>query len=152
MSLRDWLKNGWLTEHEATREEIADLLSLMDRDLSDCHSPGLSPDWRLAIAYNAALQAAVAGLAAEGYRVARESHHFRAIQSLAFTLACDAQVITELEAFRKKRNISDYERAGSVSAQEAQEMMTLAQKLRDELTRWLRGAHPDLFPEERKSP
>jgi hypothetical protein len=148
VSLRDWLKNGWLTEHETTRQEIADLLSLMDRDLSDCQSPGLSADWRLGIAYNAALQAAVAGLAAEGFRVARESHHFRAIQSLAFTLRCDDQLVTQLEAFRKKRNISDYERAGSVSAQEAQEMIDLAKSLRKELARWLRQVHADLLPEE----
>jgi hypothetical protein len=146
--LRDWLRNGWLIEHETTRQEIADLLSLIDRDLSDCRSPGLSADWRLGIAYNAALQAAVAGLAAEGYRVARESHHFRAIQSLAFTLRCDAQLLTQLEAFRKKRNISDYERAGSVSVQEAKEMIDLAMRLRDELARWLRQVHADLLPEE----
>ena len=149
MSLRDWLKNGWLTEHETTRQEIADLLSLIDRDLSDCQSPGLSADWRLAIAYNAALQVAVAGLAAEGYRVARESHHFRAVQSLAFTLGSDGPLIAQLDAFRKKRNISDYERAGSVSTQEAQEMIDLAGRLRDELVRWLRRAHPDMLPQTR---
>jgi len=146
VSLRDWLKNGWLTEHETARQEIADLLSLMDRDLSDCQSPGLSADWRLGIAYNAALQVAVAGLAAEGYRVARESHHFRAVQSLAFTLGSDGPLIAQLDAFRKKRNISDYERAGSVSTQEAQEMIDLAGRLRDGLVRWLRRAHPDLLP------
>jgi len=144
--LRDWLKNGWLTEHETTRQEIADLLSLIDRDLSDCQSPGLSADWRLGIAYNAALQVAVAGLAAEGYRVARESHHFRAVQSLAFTLGSDGPLIAQLDAFRKKRNISDYERAGSVSTQEAQEMIDLAGRLREDLVRWLRRSHPDALP------
>jgi hypothetical protein len=149
VSLRDWLKNGWLTEHETARQEIADLLSLIDRDLSDCQSPGLSADWRLGIAYNAALQVAVAGLAAEGYRVARESHHFRAVQSLAFTLGSDGPLIAQLDAFRKKRNISDYERAGSVSTQEAQEMIDLAGRLRDGLVRWLRRAHPDLLPQTR---
>ena len=147
MSLRDWLRNGWLTEHETTRQEIADLLSVVDRDLSDCQSSGLSADWRLGIAYNAALQVAIAGLAAEGCRVARESHHFRAIQSLAFTLGCDAALTAQLEAFRKKRNISDYERAGAVSAQEAGEMIDLAKRLRDGLVRWLRHAHPDLLPQ-----
>ncbi len=30
------------------------------------------PDWRFAIAYNAALQAATAALAASGYRASRE--------------------------------------------------------------------------------
>jgi hypothetical protein len=147
VSLRDWLKNGWLTEHETTRQEIADLLSVIDRDLSDCQSPGLSEDWQLGIAYNAALQAAIAGLAAEGYRVTRESHHFRAIQSLGFTLRCDGALIGRLEAFRKKRNISDYERAGGVSAQEAREMLGLAAGLRDDLARWLRRVHPELSPE-----
>ncbi len=145
MSLRDWLKNGWLSEHETTRQEIADLLSVIDRDLSDCQSPGLSADWQLSIAYNAALQVAVAGLAAEGCRVARESHHFRAIQSLAFTLGSNAPLIAQLEAFRKKRNISDYERAGAISAQEAREMIDLAKRLRDELVEWLRRAHSDLL-------
>ena len=145
VSLKDWLKNTWLTEHETSRQEIFDLLTVIDRDLNDCQSEGLSPDWRLAIAYNAALQVALVGLAAEGYRVARESHHFRAIQSLAFTLGCDQTLIVQLDAFRKKRNISDYDRAGSVSIQEAQEMEELAHTLRTELLAWLRRGHPDLY-------
>ena len=145
MSLREWLKNAWLTEHESSAREIADLLRVIERDLNDCRSPGLSADWRLAIAYNAALQVALAGLAAEGYRVARESHHFRALQSLAFTLGCDSPLLMQLEAFRKKRNISDYERAGSVSDQEANEILALRTRLRDDLIAWLRKAHPDLL-------
>ena len=145
MTLQDWLKNAWLREHETSREEISDLLTVIDRDLSDCQSDNLSPDWRLAIAYNAALQAALAALAAEGYRVARESHHFRAIQSLALTLGCDKALIAQLDAFRKKRNISDYERAGSVSIREAEEMQELAQTLRAELVKWLSRVHPDLL-------
>ncbi len=81
VSLSDWLKNAWLIEHETSPQEVADLLGLIDRDLNDCRSPGLSADWKMAIAYNAALQIAIVGLAAEGYRVARASHHFRAIQA-----------------------------------------------------------------------
>jgi hypothetical protein len=45
----------------------------------------ISEDWKLNIAYNAALQAATAALAAAGYRAAREQHHYRTIQSLALT-------------------------------------------------------------------
>ena len=146
MSLTDWLKNAWLVEHETSQEEISDLLTVIDRDLTDCRSEGLSPDWQLAIAYNAALQVALAGLAAEGYRVARESHHFRAIQSLSLTLDCDTATVAHLDAFRKKRNISDYERAGSVSSKEADEMQELAHTLRAELVKWLSQKHPDLLP------
>jgi hypothetical protein len=145
VSLSDWLKSAWLIEHETSPDEIGDLLSVIDRDLRDCCATGLSPDWKLAIAYNAALQVALAGLAAEGYRVARESHHYRALQSLSLTLGCSSAVIARLEAFRKKRNISDYERAGSVSDGEAAEITTLATELRTELLDWLRKAHPQLI-------
>lgn len=145
MSLKDWLQSAWLTEHEASEQEISDLLTVVERDLHDCRSAELSPDWRMAIAYNAALQVATAALAADGYCVARESHHYRVIQSLAFTLACDKELIAQLDAFRKKRNISDYERAGSVSNREAQEMMELAEGLRGKLLDWLGRVHPDLL-------
>jgi hypothetical protein len=145
VSLSDWLKNAWLIEHEPSPQEIADLLSVIDRDLNDCESPGLSPDWQLNIAYNAALQIALSGLASAGYRVARESHHFRAIQSLALTLGSDHGLIAQLDAFRKKRNISDYERAGGVSTKEAEEMIALAHRLRADLMKWLRETHPELL-------
>lgn len=64
MSLQSWLSLGWLTEHETSPQEIRDPFALVDRDLRDCRTSGLSADWCLAIAYNAALQAAKAGLAA----------------------------------------------------------------------------------------
>ncbi len=64
MSLRDWVQFGWLVEHRSSREEIRNLLALADRDLRNCQAQGLDADWRFAIAYNAALQAASAALAA----------------------------------------------------------------------------------------
>jgi hypothetical protein len=146
MSLRDWLRNTWLTEHETSREEITDLLSVIDRDLHDCQASGLSADWQLNIAYNAALQVAIAGLAAEGYRTTRDSHHYRAIQSLTFTLGLGNRTITQLDAFRKKRNIGEYERSGGTSDQEAREMISLAARLREELLRWLKKEHLELVP------
>jgi hypothetical protein len=123
VTLQDWLKNAWLTDHETSPGEIADLLSVIDRDLKDCQTPSLSPDWRLSIAYNAALQVAIAALAAEGFRPGREAHHYRTIQSPAYTLRLDSNTIAEIDAFRKKRNISDYERTGSVSMGEVNEMI-----------------------------
>ncbi len=145
MSLKDWLKSRWLIEHQTSRQEIADLLGMAGRDLVQCRTPHLSPDWQLNIAYNAALQAATAALAASGYRAARDSHHYRVIQSLAYTIRADAILITQLDKFRKKRNISDYERAGAVSEQEAKEMFALAKNLRDEVEKWLRSNYPELL-------
>ena len=87
MSLKIWLSNGWLKEHQPNSQEITELLAAADRDLSDSRTPGLSPDWQLNIAYNAALQIATAALAASGYRAVREAHHYRTIKSLCYTIA-----------------------------------------------------------------
>jgi hypothetical protein len=143
--LQDWLKSRWLIEHQTSRQEIADLLGMADRDLAQCRTPTLSPDWQLNIAYNAALQAATSALAAAGYRAAREAHHYRVIQSLVHTIKADPVLIAQLDKFRKKRNISDYERAGAVSEQEAKEMFVLARDLRDEVEKWLRSNYPELL-------
>lgn len=145
MSLKDWARNGWLTEHKTSPQEIVDLLRVADRDLADCQAEGLSPDWHLNIAYNAALQLATAALAASGYRSAREAHHYRVVQSLGLTIGADQGLTRQLDQFRKKRNLSDYERAGLVSEQEADEMEALARDLRKRVQEWLKTNHPHLM-------
>jgi hypothetical protein len=111
MSLGDWLRNSWLVEHKTSREEIAGLLAIVERDLANAKVAGLSDDWRLSIAYNAALQAATAALAAAEYRAVREQHHYRTIQSLALTIGWPAPKVDRFDRFRKKRNIIGYESA-----------------------------------------
>jgi hypothetical protein len=54
MSLADWERNGWLTKHETSPNEVRDLLKVVERDLADSDAEGLSADWRMNIAYNAA--------------------------------------------------------------------------------------------------
>lgn len=145
MSLQDWLRNGWLVEHKTSREELQSLFALADRDLIDSQVPALSPDWRFNIAYNAALQAATAALAVAGYRAAREAHHYRVIQSLAYTVKADTKLVDRLDKFRKKRNVGGYERAGSVSEGEVTEMVTAARKLREDIEAWIRQVYPKLL-------
>jgi uncharacterized protein (UPF0332 family) len=145
MSLSDWLDKGRLVRHRPDRREIKELLSIADRDIADAQAEGISTDTQLSIAYNAALQLAVAALAAAGYRAGREAHHYRAIQSLAFTIGASTDLIDQLDSFRKKRNISDYERAGAVSEQEAKEMLRLAKTLRKTVTTWLKTNHSELI-------
>jgi len=144
MPLADWLARKWLTKHRATPDELADLLALADRDLQQCRAQGLNPDWRLAIAYNAALQCATAALAASGYRATRQAHHYRVIQSLKLTIGWSSAAVRTLDAFREKRHTAGYERAGAVSEQEADEMLRLARKLREDVHRWLSAEHPEL--------
>mgnify|MGYP001326916222 FL=1 len=145
MSLQDWLNNGWLVKHVTSPHEVSDLLSVAERDIKDSQIPELSSDWRLNIAYNAALQAATAALAACGYRAAREAHHYRIIQSLALTIGASPVLVAQFDQFRKKRNIGSYDRAGSASDQEAAEMILLAQRLCEDIENWLREHHSHLL-------
>ena len=145
MSLQDWLKFGWLTEHKTSRQEIADLFAVSDRDLKACQTAGLIPDWQFNIAYNAALQLATIALAASGYRATRANYHYRVIQSLEFTIGFDSMNIRKFDLFRKKRNITDYERAEMISDGEAREMRELAGELRTAIEGWLKKNHPKLL-------
>jgi hypothetical protein len=144
VSLQSWLESGQLRAHKTSKHEIAELLKAVDRDLADSQLQGLSADRRFATAYGAALLVATLALAASGYRAQQEGHHYWSIQSLAFTLKLDAKTIDQLNAFRRKRNIADYERVGMVSEQEIKKMVTLAKKLHAMVIEWLKKNHPEL--------
>lgn len=146
MSLVEWLKNGWLIEHRTSRQEIEHLFRLVDRDITDCRNSTLSADWRFNIAYNAALQCAKAALAAAGFRAAKDAHHYRVIQSLKFTLRAEDKIVKKLDAFRKKRNVSEYNHAGAVTTVELDEISVLAGNLRKSAETWIAAEFPSLRP------
>ena len=145
MSFADWVKNGWLVAHKSSKQEIANLLGIVARDLKDSQAKDVSDDWRFAIAYNAALQAATAALAASGYRAGRDSHHYRVIQSLELTVGKDSKFIGAFDAFRKKRNVSSYDIGGGISHREVEEMIGIAQSLQHDVEQWIRKNHSSLL-------
>jgi len=147
VSLQNWLEKGQLRTHKTSSREIAELLKAADRDLADAQLPGLSADRRFATAYSAALLVATVALAASGYRAPHEGHHYWTIQSLALTMKLDAKTIDQLDAFRRKRNITDYEMVGMVSEQEIRKMLALAKELRAMVVEWLKKNHPELMQE-----
>jgi hypothetical protein len=145
MTLTDWLANHWLVAHEPSREEIEDLLAVVERDLTDASIDTLSPDWRLGIAYNAALQLATLALAAAGFRPGRERAHERTILSLRFTIGAAPHLVDTIDGVRRKRNINNYERAGTSSPSEALEMYAITSELRNRVLDWLQQYHPELY-------
>jgi uncharacterized protein (UPF0332 family) len=144
VSLESWLNDNLIVRQRPSAGEIAELLRICDRDLKTADIMQLGPDWRLSIAHNAAVQAAKAALAAVGYRARKEGQHYLVLQSLAFTCKIDPATIKQFDKFREKRNISDYERAGLVTEQEAREMIALAKRLRQDVEQWLRAHYPGL--------
>lgn len=151
MSLADWLANRWIVVHEPSAEEIAELFAIVDRDLADAAVPRLSNDWRVGITHNAALQLATAALAAEGYRPGRDRAHERAILSLRYTVGVDGATVNLLDTIRRKRNQINYERAGTTSSAEANELHEIVTSLRGDVFRWLRKNHPRLCPSDLKA-
>lgn len=144
MSLSDWQKNGWLKPHQTSREEIQNILQIIKRDLQDSQLTELSLDWRFAISYNAALQCCTIALYCKGYKPGRgQSEHYRVIQSLPLTMGEKYNLTRDyLNACRAKRNISDYDAAGTISLQEVQELSEVAQELYGDLKRWLAEHYP----------
>lgn len=145
MSLRDYLRNGWIQGHEPSGEEIRDLLSVADRDIVESQVRGLGAEWRFDIAYNSALQSATAALAASGHRASRENKHMRVVESLTFTLGVSAEETDFLDACRRKRHAAVYEQVGGVSDREAVELIQFAKGLRHRVEVWIRSSHPGLL-------
>jgi hypothetical protein len=145
MTLKLWLENRWLKPHRANRKEVAGLLSIVDRDIKDAGA-ALSADWRFGISYNAVLKLCTILLHAEGYRAAHDLQHYRTIAAMPLVLGDSKTADAEyLDTCRKKRNIVEYERAGSISVTEADELLAFATEFREVVTNWLKNTRPDLL-------
>jgi len=55
-----------------------------------------------------------------------------------------------LDHCRSKRNVSDYDRTGEISAREAEELHAGACAFREEVLAWLMRNHPTLVPKKAK--
>jgi len=144
MSLAQWHKNGWLKLHQSTAQEIADLLEIARRDIVDSSAENLSPDWCFGIAYNAALKLCAVLLRAEGFQAEKNLNHYRTIQAMGVILPGRKEDVAYLDACRAKRNTAEYDRAGTVSCQEAQELVEFVKELEPEVIGWLKKNNPEL--------
>ncbi len=77
--------------------------------------------------------------------VARDSHHYRVIQSLELTVGKDSKFIGAFDAFRKKRNVGSYDIGGGISHREVEEMIGIAQSLQHDVEQWIRKSHASLL-------
>ena len=146
MTLKQWVDYGWLKKHRSSRQEIADLLAIVERDLNDAKSGGISSDWQFGIAYNAALKLCTILLCAEGFRAGQGLQHYRTIQALPLILGTERQDDANyLDVCRVKRNTVEYDRSGATSHSEAQELIAFVEDFRVDVLDWLRQQHPELL-------
>ncbi len=144
MSLNQWVDNGWLRHHKTSKEEIENLVTIIDRDLKDAKG-GISDDWRFGIAYNAALKLCTILLYAEGFKAERTLQHYRTIQALPLILGNKRKDDAEyLNSCRSKRNIVEYDYVGGVTGHNADELIEFVKELKADVLEWLNNNHPEL--------
>lgn len=152
MSFAEWQKNGWIRPHQPSRQEVAGLVAVIDRDLATSADPNLDDDWRFAIAYNAALQCAALALKAAGFEVPKGGGaHHHTIESLRLTIGDDGSITDPLQAFRGKRAGGIYETTGIASEADVIELLTLAKGLKSRVLVWVAKQRPELLAPEPSS-
>ena len=122
--MKDWEANGWLRPHQTSKQEIENLFNIVKRDLEDAQRHDVSNDWKFGIAYNAALKLCTILINMSGYRPEKALAHYRTIQAMPLILGQDKFDDADyLDACRIKRNIIEYDLAGSTSETEAIELI-----------------------------
>lgn len=144
MSLKQWLNNGWLRTHKTSKNEIENLMMIVDRDLKDAKE-GISDDWRFGITYNAALKLCTVLLYAEGFKAERTLQHYRTIQALPLILgSARRDDANYLDTCRSKRNIVEYDYVGAVTENDVNEIIEFTKELKSNVFDWLKRQHPEL--------
>ena len=147
MTLKQFLAEGRLKPHRTSRGGIRDLFRVADRDLKDAGVTAISLDRRFITAYQAVFQLATVVLAASGFRTTGAGHHWVTFKVLPELLGPEVQDVADyFDQCRNKRNLSDYDRAGEISRDEARELLEEAQKFRSTVMAWLKTQHPELVP------
>lgn len=147
MTLHEWRDNGWIREFEPSREDIANLLSLAERELNDASVTELSPDGRFDHAYAAVRVLCQVALHAAGFAVLKGGReHERTLESLKFTLGGDWSTDADyFDQCRRMRHKSLYERSGVARESDVSELLDAAKRLHVALRAWLTKEHPTLL-------
>lgn len=139
------LASGRVQRHVTSKQELDDLRSVVQRDLTDAALVGLSDDRAFAIAYNAVLQLSKMAVATAGYRVVGQGHHQTTLQAVVLAVGSSAaSYATYFDACRRKRNQLDYDIAQVASHTETKELLMKAHEFQQLVENWLTANHPTL--------
>ena len=145
MSWKQLLAQRKIKRHTTSRQELDELRTLIERDLTDATLKGLSADRRFATAYNAALQTAKMVVACAGYRVASTPSHRLHFEAAQIALGSSAhRFLDYFEMSRRKRNIIEYDYAFAATDTEAEEILTEAKAFILFVEKWIGLKNPSL--------
>lgn len=144
MSLKSYIDNGSLTKHIPSKDEIADLFSIAERDMRLAEKLNDDNDWQFAIAYNAVLQLATIPIRVSGYRVCTKAgHHWVTLSILPELLGKEFSKKSDyFNECRVRRNTIEYKTAGDITLQDALILIKEAKLLKKAIHSWLKKNYP----------
>ncbi len=146
MTLDNLQSIGRLHPHKPTAVEVRRLLAAAEAAITDARRIQNSAATRFDMAYKAIMQCALAALMANGFRpsTSEAGHQQTTIQTLPKTIGLSAEKMKVLDAFRRARNLSDYE-GEPVEDAKTHECIAWAEILLENVRSWIKGNHPELL-------
>jgi hypothetical protein len=139
MSIDNLLSRGILEKRKSSREEIQDLMNIVNRDIKDSEASEVSYDWQFGIAYNAALKLATILVRGADYRVKGGSHHMNTISMIPLILGKDREDDRDyLDTCRKKRNLVEYDCVGGATENDVRELREFVIEFREVVLIWIK--------------
>jgi uncharacterized protein (UPF0332 family) len=134
--LDDLERKGYIKRLPVDRKKVLASLQLAERDITVAQGMlGENHDWAFSIAYNAILQAVRALMFSHGYRPSGDYQHIAVVRFAELFLPTED--VIAFDRMRRKRHITLYDTAGTVSEQEAQNAVERAERLVHELEKML---------------
>lgn len=131
MNLSDLLKSRLVEEFEASPEQVRNEMEIARGNVRSARRILEIQEWEIAhnTAYNAMLQAARALMFAKGYRPMSREHHVAVVSFVqaVYSAKLGGELVRAFENARKRRNESLYDRAGSISPEQARDLLEKAQ-------------------------
>ena len=146
MTLQNLAGIGKLKPHKATPEEMSRLLGSAADAINDSRRKENSPNSRLDLAYKAIMQVSLAALMANGFRpsTSEPGHQQTTIQTLPKTIGITPERMRVFDAYRRARNVADYE-GDPVEERLVAECSEAANGLLAAVRAWLKENRPDLL-------
>jgi uncharacterized protein (UPF0332 family) len=137
MDLDELERRGDIKRLPRDMKKIEDSLNLAKRDVNVARSVlNENCDWAFSIAYNAMLQAVRALMFSKGYRPTGSNQHISVVRFAELFLRKEDVII--LDRMRRKRHITIYDTAGTISEIEAENIVIRAEKLVQEIIKMIR--------------
>jgi uncharacterized protein (UPF0332 family) len=131
MTLSDLLKNRLIEKFEPDSEQIKNVMEIAKSNVKSARNILAIREWEVAhnIAYNAMLQASRALMFAKGYRPLSHEHHVAVVSFMqaVYSAKIGSDLIRAFDNARKRRNQSWYDQAGSISSDQSENLVKVAE-------------------------